>query len=100
MNEPKVKRELDGFFLRVKRGDHYEAVCFTDLTDEEQKNWLDRLFGEGLRSMVKVFCENIIIMSQMDLTDEELRYMAKTTADMLRVFGDNFGITQNDTGDE
>ena len=49
--EEKKPRGLDGFFLRVKRGDRYVSRCFSDLTEEEQKKWLARLSEEGLRSM-------------------------------------------------
>lgn len=49
--EEKRPRGLDGFFLRVKRGDRYVNRCFSDLTEEEQKKWLARLSEEGLRSM-------------------------------------------------
>ena len=49
--EEKKPRGLDGFFLRVKRGDRYVNRCFSDLTEEEQKKWLARLSEEGLRSM-------------------------------------------------
>ena len=44
-------RGLDGFYLRVRRGDKYVARCFSDLTEEEQKNWLERLSNDGLRRM-------------------------------------------------
>lgn len=49
--EEKKPRGLDGFFLRVKRGDRYVNRCFSDLTEEEQKKWLAKLSEEGLRSM-------------------------------------------------
>jgi hypothetical protein len=49
--EEKKPRGLDGFFLRVKRGDRYVNRCFSDLTEEEQKKWLARLSEEGLRNM-------------------------------------------------
>ena len=49
--DEKKPRGLDGFYLRVKRGDRYVSRCFSDLTEEEQKNWLSRLSPEGLQSM-------------------------------------------------
>ena len=94
-----IKRDLDGFYLRVNRDGKWCNLCFTDLTEEEQSKWLDRLFGEGLRSMVKAFCENIVAMSEMDLTDAELRVMAQDTAKLLRTFGDKYEIV-NRYGEE
>lgn len=31
-----MKRNLDGVYFRVKRGDRYENVCFSDMTTEER----------------------------------------------------------------
>ena len=55
--EYKEPRGLDGFYLRVKRGDRYVNRCFSDLTEEEQDNWLARLSDEGLRRMCKGLAE-------------------------------------------
>lgn len=30
-----TKRDLDGIYFRVKRGKHWESICFSDLSDEE-----------------------------------------------------------------
>ena len=30
-----MERHLDGAMFRIRRGDKYQSVCFTDLTDEE-----------------------------------------------------------------
>lgn len=32
-----MDRKLDGVFFRMKRGDKFENVCFSDLTDEERE---------------------------------------------------------------
>ena len=88
----KEKRDLDGFYLRVKRGNKYENLCFTDLTAEEQKKWLARLSAEGLRSMVNVFCGNIKMLANLNMDEEELRFMTIETANLLRKFGDAFNV--------
>ena len=31
-----MKRNLDGCYFRVKRGEKYESVCFSDLTPKER----------------------------------------------------------------
>lgn len=35
------KRELCGIYFRVKRDGKYENICFTDMTEEEQRKILD-----------------------------------------------------------
>lgn len=37
-----IKRNLDGCYFRVRRGDKYEDLCFTDLTRDEQEELLPR----------------------------------------------------------
>lgn len=34
------KRNLDGCFFRIRRGEKYEDLCFTDLTRDEQEELL------------------------------------------------------------
>lgn len=35
-----VNRNLDGYYFRVRRGEKYEDLCFTDLTRDEQEEAL------------------------------------------------------------
>lgn len=35
-----MKRNLDGVYFRVKRGERYENVCFSDMTTEERDSVL------------------------------------------------------------
>lgn len=35
-----LKRNLDGFYFRVRRGEKYEDLCFTDLSRDEQEELL------------------------------------------------------------
>lgn len=35
-----IKRNLDGSYFRVRRGEKYEELCFTDLTRDEQETVL------------------------------------------------------------
>lgn len=32
-----MNRNLDGIYFRVKRGEKFENVCFSDLTEEERE---------------------------------------------------------------
>lgn len=36
-----MNRNLDGCYFRVKRGEHYESVCFSDLTEKEREDLFD-----------------------------------------------------------
>lgn len=35
-----IKRNLDGCYFRVRRGEKYEDLCFTDLARDEQETVL------------------------------------------------------------
>lgn len=38
----RIFRELDGIFFRIKIGDEYKNVCFSDMTSEE----IDEVIGD------------------------------------------------------
>ena len=46
-----VPRNLDSVFVRVTRNGRVYNRCFTDLTDDEQKTYLQTLNTEGLERM-------------------------------------------------
>ena len=48
------KRELCGIYFRVKRDGKYENICFTDMTDLEQKRAIYDFSPEALRNMCMV----------------------------------------------
>ena len=63
-----MDRNLDGVYFRMKRGEHYENVCFSDLTEEER---------------------NFV------LKDREARWLeslCRHLADKLKTIGDQFNI--------
>ncbi|WP_419078730.1 hypothetical protein [Phascolarctobacterium faecium] len=45
------KRELCGIYFRIKRNEQYENICFTDMTEEEQKEILNDLSPNAIRSL-------------------------------------------------
>lgn len=45
------KRELCGIYFRVERDGKFEDVCFTDMTEEEQKEILNDLSPNAVRSL-------------------------------------------------
>lgn len=46
-----MNRNLDGYYFRVKRGDRWENVCFSDLTQEEKEFMLAGRSEEWLKSL-------------------------------------------------
>ena len=62
------KRNLDGIYLRVKRGDKYEPVCLSDMTKQELEEMLNPERGEWLKGAVIHLAERLRdIGDQLDL---------------------------------
>lgn len=71
-----TKRDLDGIYFRVKRGKHWESICFSDLSDEEMDKVLEGHSVEWLKKTCKILGRTIRdIGDTMDLVglkkDEE-----------------------------
>ena len=47
-----MDRNLDGIYLRIKRGEKYEAVCLSDMTEEELETNLREDKGAWLKGAV------------------------------------------------
>lgn len=47
-----MKRNLDGYFMLIKRGDKFESVCLSDMTKEELEDVLATKSAETLRFLV------------------------------------------------
>lgn len=54
-----TKRELDGVYFRVKRGKHWESICFSDLSDEEIDKVLEGHSVQWLKSVCKILGRTI-----------------------------------------
>lgn len=54
-----INRELDGIYFRVKRGKHWESVCFSDLSDEEMDKVLEGHSVEWLKNTCKILGRTI-----------------------------------------
>lgn len=54
-----TKRYLDGIYFRVKRGKHWESICFSDLTDEEMDKVLEGHSVEWLKNTCKILGRTI-----------------------------------------
>lgn len=46
-----MNRNLDGCYFRLKRNGQYQNICFSDLTEEEQKMVLKGRSGEWMKSL-------------------------------------------------
>lgn len=49
-----MNRDLDGIYFRVKRGQRWESVCFSDLTDEEMDVVLEGHTADWLKNTCKM----------------------------------------------
>ena len=69
-----IKRDLDNIYFRVQRGNQWEAICFTDLTEKEKDEILKDKNEQWLKSMVKELANNLRnIGDQLNLKTEKER---------------------------
>lgn len=54
-----MNRDLDGIYFRVKRGQRWESVCFSDLSDEEMDVVLEGHTADWLKSTCKILGRTI-----------------------------------------
>lgn len=54
-----MNRDLDGIYFRVKRGNRWESVCFSDLSDEEMDVVLEGYTADWLKSVCKILGRTI-----------------------------------------
>lgn len=66
-----IQRNLDGVYFRMKRGDKYMNVCFSDMTEDEQDEVLKGRNEEYLRNFVKILANTIRkIGDELDIVGE------------------------------
>lgn len=100
-----MNRNLDGIYFRIKKGEKFENICFSDLTEEEKDEVLDGRSREwiiGLIDRIIVVYEEytgIDISDFIDKLKEEgfdslpvLKDLAKMFARNLKDLGDTFNI--------
>lgn len=46
-----MDRNLDGAYFRVKRGEKWKSICFSDLTDEEREKVCEGRSAEWIKSL-------------------------------------------------
>ena len=69
-----MTRNLDGVYFRVKRGDKWQNICFTDLTNEETNTILKDRDESWLLSILEVLL-NVYDKVISVVSDEELNYI-------------------------
>lgn len=57
--EHPLERRLDPVYTRVSRGDQIVDRCFSDLTVNEQKNFLNTMDKSGLKRLCMVLSESL-----------------------------------------
>lgn len=67
------KRELCGIYFRVKRDGKYENICFTDMTEGEQKATLDILSLEATQNLCLRLAQTIRNLGDMFDISAEIR---------------------------
>lgn len=68
-----MNRNLDGCYFRVERDGKWQSICFSDLTEKEQKQMLEGRSEEWLKSLclylahvIKYIGDEFNIVSQED----------------------------------
>lgn len=52
-------RDLDGMYFRIKRGENWVVICFTDMTDAERKEVMEGGSAEWLGSLALHLAERL-----------------------------------------
>ena len=100
-----MNRELTGIYYRVKRGDKYENIDFTDLTVDEQADILDKEGNEhGFMDRMFNFLQEDLnnLIDTFDLLNDEdfLKFMILSAANQIKIAGDMFDIVREYEDDE
>lgn len=67
-----IKRDLDGIYYRVKRGDEWVNLCLSDLTEDERNDKLKNYSNEELMRLCNMLCGVIRnIGDSLDIFSEE-----------------------------
>ena len=54
-----MNRNLDGVYFRVKRGDKYENICFSDLTREEREEICKERPPEWFKNLAFILADTL-----------------------------------------
>ena len=54
-----MNRNLDGVYFRIKRDDHYESICFSDLTENEREEILSGKSIEWVKALCYILADSL-----------------------------------------
>ena len=54
-----MNRNLDGVYFRVKRGEKYENICFSDMTEDERSKIMEDKPVEWLKAMCEILASTL-----------------------------------------
>lgn len=54
-----MNRNLDGVYFRVKRGEKYENICFSDMTEDERDKIMEDKPVEWLKAMCEILASTL-----------------------------------------
>ena len=54
-----MNRNLDGVYFRVKRGEKYENICFSDMTEDERGKIMEDKPVEWLKAMCEILASTL-----------------------------------------
>lgn len=58
------KRELDGYYFRVKRDDKWQNICFSDLTREEMQEVGENKDAKWWKSLAMGLAEDLYAIGE------------------------------------
>lgn len=103
-----MDRYLDGIYFRVKRDGKYENICFSDLTEEEMRNFLnekDKGYKDSLIAYLRKYINKTFtfVLPEKEKSDLMNSRIDKMIADrdtdkcvvlgkLLHAIGDEFDI--------
>lgn len=54
-----MNRNLDGVYFRVQRGEKYENICFSDMTEDERDKIMEDKPVEWLKAMCEILASTL-----------------------------------------
>lgn len=61
----KLRRNLDGYYFRIKRDDSWQTVCFSDMNDDEKQATLNKLSKIDIMNIAKGMANRLYQVGEM-----------------------------------
>ena len=59
-----MDRNLDGIYFRIRRDEKFKPICFSDMTEKEQDEVLERQSDRNLKIMCKTLALTIKLIGE------------------------------------